>query len=145
MDINKFFAPRNFDIDWKSILLVDIVGSEIGSCEVLHTCWYREIQCTQCLKIGQKVAFNKASEARNFYNKFFFKLKFGIKQCYQIDHFYLDKDWWKIPKLKNSNATFLGDLETLWFSQKSRKYVKIEFLTKTHCLKIPQNVAFEFF
>ena len=28
------------------------------------------------------------------------------KKCYQIGQIYLDKNWWKMPKLKTSNATF---------------------------------------
>ena len=29
-----------------------------------------------------------------------------VKQCYQTGQFYKDKNWWKMPKLNNSNATF---------------------------------------
>ena len=25
-----------------------------------------------------------------------------------------DKNWWKMPKLKIENETFLGDFQTLW-------------------------------
>ena len=33
-------------------------------------------------------------------------LKLAAKQCYQTCQYWLDKNWWKMPKLKNSNATF---------------------------------------
>ena len=33
--------------------------------------------------------------------------KLMVKQCYQTGHFQMDKNWRKMPKLKNSNATFL--------------------------------------
>ena len=36
----------------------------------------------------------------------FSNLKFEVKQCYQTGHFQYDKNWWKMPKLKNSNTTF---------------------------------------
>ena len=38
--------------------------------------------------------------------RFFENLELAVKQCYQMGHFYLDKNWWKIPKSKNSNTTF---------------------------------------
>ena len=36
----------------------------------------------------------------------FENLKFAVKKCYQTGQFWLDKNWWKMPKLKNSNATY---------------------------------------
>ena len=33
-------------------------------------------------------------------------LNLAVKQCYQTGSFLLDKNWWKIPKSKNENATF---------------------------------------
>ena len=33
-------------------------------------------------------------------------LKLAVKQCYQVGPFILDKNWRKMPKLKNSNNTF---------------------------------------
>ena len=39
----------------------------------------------------------------------FENLKLAVKQCYQTGQFYTDENWWKIwkmPKLKNSNATY---------------------------------------
>ena len=35
-----------------------------------------------------------------------FDLKLLVKQCYQKGLIELDKNWWKMPKLKYSNATF---------------------------------------
>ena len=75
----------------------------------------------QCLKITEKVSFNIASEASYVYilsgQKFLKNAKIGpfgrvfeklmVKQCYQTGHFQWDKNWRKMPKLKNSNATFL--------------------------------------
>ena len=77
---------------------------------------------TQCLKITEKVAFKIASEASYVYilggQKFIKNAKNGpiwrvveylkllVKQCYQKGLIELDKNWWKMPKLKYSNATF---------------------------------------
>ena len=36
----------------------------------------------------------------------FENLKFAVLQCYQTGQFLLDKNWLKIQKNKNSNATF---------------------------------------
>ena len=33
--------------------------------------------------------------------------KLAVKQCYQTGHLQWDKNWWKMPKFKISNATFL--------------------------------------
>ena len=38
---------------------------------------------------------------------YFKNLKVAVKQCYQIGQFQLDKNYWKMPKLKNQSATFL--------------------------------------
>ena len=38
-------------------------------------------------------------------------LKFVVKQCYQIGQFQYDKNWWKMPKSKISNATFWAVLK----------------------------------
>ena len=44
--------------------------------------------CSMILKIIEKVSFNIVNEA-----------------SYQTGHFWCDKNWWKIPKLGNTNAT----------------------------------------
>ena len=70
----------------------------------------------------KKFSFNIASEAsyvyilsgqkliKNVKNGQFWRvfenLKLAVKQCYQTGHFKKDKNWWKMPKVKNSNATF---------------------------------------
>ena len=36
----------------------------------------------------------------------FENLKLAVKQSYQTGQFKQVKNWWKMPKLKNSNATF---------------------------------------
>ena len=75
-----------------------------------------------CLKITEKVSFNIASEAsyvyilngqkliKNAENGSFWRafenLKLAVKQCYQTGQFQQDKNWWKMPKFKNLNATF---------------------------------------
>ena len=41
-----------------------------------------------------------------FILRVFENLKLAVKQCYQTGQFYMDKNWWKMPKLKNSNATY---------------------------------------
>ena len=77
---------------------------------------------SQCLQITEKVSFNIASEASCVYilsgQKFIKNAKNGpiwrvveylkilVKQCYQKGLIELDKNWWKMPKLKYSNATF---------------------------------------
>ena len=52
---------------------------------------------------GQKFMKNakKCSIWRVFEN-----LKLAVKQCYQTGQFILNKNWGKLPKLKNSNETF---------------------------------------
>ena len=76
----------------------------------------------RCLKITEKVAFNLASEASYVYvlsgQKLIYNakndplwpvlenLKLAVKQCYQTGQFKWDKNWWKLPKFINSNATF---------------------------------------
>ena len=40
------------------------------------------------------------------FGEFFEKLMLAVKQCYQTGQFKKDKNWWKMPKLKTSNATF---------------------------------------
>ena len=47
---------------------------------------------------GQKLIKNAKNGFEN--------LKLAVKQCYQTGQFYQDKNWWKMPKFKNSNATF---------------------------------------
>ena len=42
---------------------------------------------------------------------FWKNLKFAVKQCYQTVHFQLVKNWWKMPKFKTWNATFLGNFK----------------------------------
>ena len=78
----------------------------------------------RCLKITEKVLFNIASEAACYayilngqklsnkkrqkspFGRVFENLKLAVIQCYQTGQFYKDKNWWKMSKFKNSNATF---------------------------------------
>ena len=75
---------------------------------------------SRCLKITIKVSLNIASEASYLRLQFqwtnakngafwrgFAKLKLTVKKCYQTGQFDQDKNWWKMPNLKNSNETFL--------------------------------------
>ena len=39
------------------------------------------------------------------FGEFLTNLKLAGKECYQTGHFQEGKNWWKIPKLKNSNVT----------------------------------------
>ena len=42
-----------------------------------------------------------------------------VKQCYQKRQ--KDKNWWKMPKLKKSNATFWGNFQTVSAKKWSQK------------------------
>ena len=85
---------------------------------------------SRCLKITEKIAFNTMSEASYVYimsgQKFmknaknsqiwrvFQNLKLAVKQCYQIGHFFNStKIGEKCQNVKNSNATFFVDFQTL--------------------------------
>ena len=71
----------------------------------------------RCLKITEKVSFNIASEASYVYIgpfwRVFENLQLAVKQSYQTCQFYLDKNWWKMPKLENKKCDVLGDFQTL--------------------------------
>ena len=48
----------------------------------------------------------KRPNTANFGEYVFDNLKFAVKQCYETGQFSLDKNWWKMPKWKNSVETF---------------------------------------
>ena len=56
------------------------------------------------ISIGQKLVESAKTE----------KQKLPAKKCYYIVQ-KLDQNWWKMPKLKNSNETFLDDFQTMCF------------------------------
>ena len=65
---------------------------------------------------GQKL-INSAKNS-SFW-RVFENLKFAVKQCYQTDQFWLDKNWWEMPKLEHSNETILDDFETMCVLRRS--------------------------
>ena len=65
---------------------------------LMKICW----ASPQCLKITEKVSFSKGFEI----------LKLAVKQCYQTWQFYLDKNWWKMPKLEKPKCDILADFQT---------------------------------
>ena len=49
-------------------------------------------------------------------------LKLAVKQCYQICQFQKDKNWWKMPKLKNSSVTFFSNNLNSWYAKNVRDF-----------------------
>ena len=74
---------RHFDPEKSSLIRWKYAGQK----------FIQKISKAECLKITEKVSFNIA--------------KLMVKQCCQASQFWLDKNWWKISKFKNWNATFL--------------------------------------
>ena len=94
-----------------------------------QTCWPKNssnnpvfVMCryfmnARCLKITEKLSFDATyvyilsgqkliKNANNGpFGEFLITWSLGQK-CYQTGHFWKDKNWWKMQKLKNSNATF---------------------------------------
>ena len=68
---------------------------------------------SQCLKVTEKVSSDlsvhfdqtKINLKWSIWRVFEY-LKLAVKQCYQTGQFCYDKKSWKMPKSKNSNATF---------------------------------------
>ena len=48
------------------------------------------------------------------FGDFFENLKLAVKQCYQTGQFVKDRNWWKMPKFKNSNTIFFNDFPTIF-------------------------------
>ena len=105
----------------------------------------------QCMKITEKVSFNVASEAsyvyiltgqkliKNAKNGPFWRilenLKLPVKQCYQTGQFLLDKNWWKMPRITNSNSTY----EQVWH------FPQIFVMLKMTCLVTLFDQKLQFF
>ena len=106
--------------------------------------------------MAPKVAFNSASEAsyvyylsgqkfiKNAQNCQFLRLlrllenlKLAVKQCYQTGHFWKDTNWWKMPELKNSNATFCAIFKHCEIRE-NRKNLSTSFDISFRALKSPQ-------
>ena len=69
------------------------------------------------------------------FSKYLKTLKLVVKQCYQTGQFQLDKEWRKMPKLKNSNETFLGDFHTM-----RNSYSKGVLINATYIVKFYESI-----
>ena len=85
-----------------------------------------------CLKITEKVSFNiyvyilsghkliKNAKNGPFW-RVFDNLKLAVKQCYQTGHLKKDKNWSKMPKLKNQMRHFESFSNTLLAPKQKQK------------------------
>ena len=89
----QYFILTVFE-NYRKSLIQHFERSELG----LHFEWTQKL-----IKYDKKCHFWRVFE----------NLNLAVKQCYQTGHFKYDKNWWKVPKVKNQKCDILSSFQTL--------------------------------
>ena len=103
--------------------------------QVFIRCNNAATAAAQCLKITENVSFTTMLIKRATFT-------FSFKQCYKSGQFFKrTKNWWKMPKLENSNATFWVIFKQCALLMKNRQEFQSVFFAS---LSLAKNLSHPF-